>query len=81
MATPKELIVELKQANDSYHKALNLILSSDGIDVAVKVRVGAYANNLFQLMNEINVYLERELLPIVDIIESIPPIPSIQVGY
>jgi len=60
-ATPAELIAELKQSNEQYHNKLNAIMRSPDIDIAVKVRVGAYANNLFQLMDEINVYLEQSL--------------------
>jgi hypothetical protein len=59
--TPEELLGELKQANERYHNKLDAIMKSDDISVAVKAKAGAFANNIFNLMTEIQDYISRSL--------------------
>jgi hypothetical protein len=60
--TPEELIAELKASNDLYHKNFNAIMCSVDIDAAVKAKTGSYMNNIFQLMNEVNNWLNSSIV-------------------
>ena len=60
--TPEELIKELKSTNDQYHSNFNAIMCSVDIDAAVKAKTGSYMNNIFQLMGEVNNWLEKSVV-------------------
>ena len=59
--TPEELIKELKSTNDQYHQNFDAIMCSPDVDAAVKAKTGAYMNNIFQLMGEVNNWLDASL--------------------
>jgi len=57
-STLQELRDKLRKANDDYHEIIGEILVSEHIVVRHKVKVGAKADMIFSLMNELNKFLD-----------------------
>ncbi len=57
--TLQELKDKLHQANDSYHEVVGDIFLSEYINVGYKSIVGSRANRIFDLMNDLNKFMDN----------------------
>lgn len=57
--TLQELRDKLHQANDDYHEVINEMLCCGQINVKYKVIIGFRARVIFDLMNELNSFMDN----------------------
>ena len=59
MSDKNMLAEKVKEANDVYHEAINLVMENKDFDVKVKAKIGHIACRIFGFMDDINIELEK----------------------
>ena len=61
--TKQELLDGLREKNDEYHEKIADLLKSPHLITDCKAEIGALANNIFNIMKQLDVKVESQLFP------------------